>query len=313
MPSREAVINLRSSPSEITVFAPAKINVALRILDRRPDGFHNLWSIMQTVALEDEVQIRLRADRQGIHLTCDAAQLAADQSNLVYRAAEEVLARARQPIGLDIELHKRIPMGAGLGGGSSDAAATIVGLNRLLGLEWSPKQMADAGQSLGSDVPFFFSAPSAFVAGRGETVRPVVVQGGRWVLLVNPGFEVNTKWAYQELAATRPVVKPLSLAHQNLDRQLQVSWDQLIAAAENDFETPVFAAHGKLREIKQNLQNYGAEIALLSGSGATVFGIFANEARARQAQTQFANENSMKAFVIATSSGPIGWRDEQPR
>jgi 4-diphosphocytidyl-2-C-methyl-D-erythritol kinase len=305
MPSREAVINPQSSPSEITVFAPAKINVVLRILDRRPDGFHNLWSIMQTVALEDEVSIKICADRQDIQLKCDAAQLAADQSNLVYRAATEVLARARKPIGLDIELRKRIPMGAGLGGGSSDAAATIIGLNHLLRLEWSLTQMADAGQSLGSDVPFFLFAPSAFVTGRGETVRPVVVDGSRWVVLVNPGFGVNTKWAYQELAVTRPAVTPLSPVQQKLDRQSDVSWAQLIAAAENDFEAPVFAAHEKLREIKRSLQNYGAEIALLSGSGATVFGVFANEARARQAQAQFANENSMKAFIVSTCSGPL--------
>ena len=306
------MINPQSSQSEITVFAPAKINVVLRILDRRPDGFHNLWSIMQTVALEDEVSIKICANRQDIQLRCDVAQLAADQSNLVYRAAAEVLARARQPIGLDIELRKRIPMGAGLGGGSSDAAATIIGLNRLLRLEWSPTQMADAGQSLGSDVPFFLFAPSAFVAGRGETVRPVVIEGGRWVVLVNPGFGVNTKWAYQELAATRPAVTPLSPVQQSLDRQSQVSWAQLIAAAENDFEAPVFAAHEKLREIKRNLRNYGAEIALLSGSGATVFGVFASEARARQAQAQFANEISMTAFVASTCSGPLVWRDGRP-
>jgi 4-diphosphocytidyl-2-C-methyl-D-erythritol kinase len=313
MPSREAVINPQLSPSEITVFAPAKINVILRILGRRPDGFHNLWSIMQTVALEDEVQIRLRADRQDIQLRCDATQLAADQSNLVYRAATEVLARAQQSIGLDIELRKRIPMGAGLGGGSSDAAATIIGLNHLLRLEWSPTQMAHVGQLLGSDVPFFLFAPSAFVAGRGETVRPVVVEGTRWIVLVNPGFGVNTKWAYQELAATRTAVTPLSLVQREIDRQSRVSWAQLIAAAENDFEAPVFATHGKLREIKRSLQAHGAEIALLSGSGATVFGVFADEARARLAQSQFVSENLMNVFVAPTCSGPLGWQYELPR
>ena len=313
MPSREAVINPQLSPSEITVFAPAKINVILRILGRRPDGFHNLWSIMQTVALEDEVQIRLRADRQDIQLRCDATQLAADQSNLVYHAAHEVLARAQQSIGLDIELRKRIPMGAGLGGGSSDAAATIIGLNHLLRLEWSPTQMADVGQLLGSDVPFFLFAPSAFVAGRGETVRPVVVEGKRWIVFVNPGFGVNTKWAYQELAATRTAVTPLSLAQREIDRQSRVSWAQLIAAAENDFEAPVFGAHGNLREIKRSLQAHGAEIALLSGSGATVFGVFADEARARLAQSQFVSENMMNVFVAPTCSGPLGWQYELPR
>jgi 4-diphosphocytidyl-2-C-methyl-D-erythritol kinase len=308
MRSREAVINLQRSLSEITVFAPAKVNVILRILDRRPDGFHNLWSVMQTVALDDEVQIKLRADRQDIQLRCDATQLAADQSNLVYRAAAAVLARAQQSVGLDIELRKRIPMGAGLGGGSSDAAATIIGLNRLLQLDWFPAQMADVGQSLGSDVPFFLFAPSAFVSGRGETVRPVVVEEMRWVVLVNPGFGVDTKWAYQELAARRTTVTPLSPVQRELDRQSRVSWAQLIAAAENDFEAPVFAAHGKLREIKRNLQAHGAEIALLSGSGATVFGVFANETRARLAQAHFVSDNSMKVFVTPTCSGPLGWR-----
>jgi 4-diphosphocytidyl-2-C-methyl-D-erythritol kinase len=312
MPSREAAINPQPSPSEITVFAPAKINMILRILDRRPDGFHNLWSIMQTVALEDEVQIRLRAGRQDIQLRCDAMQLAADHSNLVYRAAAEVLARAQQSIGLDIELRKRIPMGAGLGGGSSDAAATIIGLNRLLQLEWSPTQMADAGQLIGSDVPFFLFAPSAFVAGRGETVRPVVVEGVRWVVLVNPGFGINTKWAYQELAATRTAVTPLSLVQRELDRQSRVSWAQLIAAAENDFEAPVFDAYGRLREIKRSLQTHGAEIALLSGSGATVFGVFEDEARAQLAHAHFASENLINVFVVPTCSGPLGWRYELP-
>ncbi len=313
MPLREAAINPQPSPSEVTVFAPAKINVTLRILDRRPDGFHNLWSIMQTVGLEDEVQIRLCADRQDIQLRCDATQLATDQSNLVYRAATVVLAYARRAIGLDIDLRKRIPMGAGLGGGSSDAAATIIGLNHLLRLEWSPAQMADVGQSLGSDVPFFLFAPSAFVTGRGETVQPIAIEGTRWVVLVNPGFGINTKWAYQELAATRTTVAPLSSAQRELDRQSRVSWAQLTGVAENDFEAPVFGAHEKLREIKRSLQAQGAEIALLSGSGATVFGVFADEARARLVEAQFERENFMKVFVVPTCSGPRGWRQERPR
>jgi len=305
------VINPQSIPSEIIVFAPAKINLILRILDRRPDGFHNLWSVMQTVALEDEVHIGLRADRRDIQLRCDPTQLAADQSNLVYRAAAEVLAQARQSIGLDIELRKRIPMGAGLGGGSSDAAATIIGLNHLLRLKWATTQMVGAAQSLGSDVPFFFFAPSAFVTGRGETVQPVVVEGTRWVVLVNPGFGVDTKWAYQELAVTRTAVMPLSLVQRELDRHSRVSWAQLVAVAENDFEAPVFAAYGKLREIKRSLQALGAEIALLSGSGATVFGIFADEVRARQAQSHFARENLMKVFVVPTCSNRLSWHYER--
>jgi 4-diphosphocytidyl-2-C-methyl-D-erythritol kinase len=129
-------------------------------------------------------------------------------------------------------------------------------------------------------------------------------------VLVNPGFEVNTKWAYQELAATRTAVTPLSLVQRELDRQSRVSWAQLIAVAENDFEAPVFAAHGKLREIKRSLQAHGAEIALLSGSGATVFGVFPDEAHARLAQAQFVRESVMKVFVTPTCAGPLGLRYE---
>lgn len=292
----------------VTVFAPAKINLILRILDRRPDGYHNLWSIMQTVALEDEVEISLAPHRQEIQLRCDTEQLATDRNNLVYRAAAAVLERAQQTIGLDIHLLKRIPMGAGLGGGSSDAAATILGLNRLLQLGWSDTQMAEVGQPLGSDVPFFFFAPSAFVEGRGETVKPVTVGGVRWAVLVNPGFGVETKWAYQELAATRGTVRPLSSAHADLGRHAQVTWAQLAATAENDFEAAVFSRHGSLREIKQGLLARGAELALLSGSGATVFGLFHDESAARRAQAHFAEDKNVNVFLVPTCSGPLAIR-----
>jgi len=150
------------------------------------------------------------------------------------------------------------------------------------------------------------------VAGRGETVRPVVVEGPRWVVLVNPGFGIETKWAYQQLAATRTAVRPLSPAQQALDRQSRVSWAQLVAVAENDFEAPVFAAHEKLQEIKRSLQTHGAEIALLSGSGATVFGLFADEAGARLAQADLVREH-WKVFVVPTCAGPLAWRYDQPR
>ena len=299
---------LGSSPQDstsVTVRAPAKINLILRILDRRTDGYHDLWSIMQTVALEDELRIRLTPHTGEIRLTCDAQTLAVDRSNLVYKAASAVLDRVQQPVGVDIELCKRIPMGAGLGGGSSDAAATIVGLNHLLQLGWSKAQMAEVGQPLGSDVPFFLYAPSAVVAGRGEVVKPIVIEGRRWALLVNPGFGVETRWAYQELAATRGAIRSLSAGHSELNQDRRSSWTQLAAAAENDFETPVFGRYPMLRDIKQTLRAQGAESALLSGSGATVFGLFPDESAARQAQKQFAPDTSLNVFVVSTCSGPL--------
>lgn len=294
-----------SSRSAVTVFAPAKVNLILRVLDRRADGFHNLWSLMQTVGLEDSVTIRPASGHSEIRLQCDSATLSVDRTNLVYRAAAAVLAQAPHTIGLDIRLAKRIPMGAGLGGGSSDAAATILGINRLLNLEWPAARMAEIGQTLGSDVPFFFHAPAAVVAGRGEQVKPIDVAGSRWVVLVNPGFPVETKWAYQQLSTTRQSVVPLSERCSQLEFRSRISWDDVTGLASNDFEGPVFEAHPVLRQIKTDLLNGGAQLALLSGSGATVFGIFPDESGARRAGASFQGCSEFKVFITQTCSEPL--------
>jgi len=276
----------------------------LRILDRRPDGYHNLWSIMHTVALEDAVTMRASSQR-GIRLACNVGGLSVDHTNLVWRAASAVLDRAQLSVGVDIELYKRVPMGAGLGGGSSDAAATILGLNQSLQLGWSREKMAEVGQALGSDVAFFLFAPSAIVSGRGESVRPVTIEGGRWIVLVKPTFEIETKWAYQELAATRAAVRQLSADHGELDRRDRLTWGQVAASVENDFEIPVFTKHPQLGEIKRFLLKRGAQFALLSGSGATVFGLFEEESTARRAGAELAQDAELNRFVVPTCSGPL--------
>lgn len=289
-------------PASITVFAPAKINLVLRILDRRSDGYHNLWSLMQTVQLEDELATSLSDDHSTIILRCDEPSLKTDPSNLVYRAAAAVLEGSGRIVGLDMVLTKRIPMGAGLGGGSSDAAATIIGLNRLLSLGWSREKMAHVGQTLGSDVPFFFFAPSATVGGRGEKVVPVRIKGSRWIVLVNPGFPIGTQWAYQQLSVSRTGVRPLSDVHVALGNASDLSWEEVLQAAENDFETAVFKTHPVLHRIKRQLLAEGAEAALLSGSGATVFGVFRDETTARQTQLSFRTEPQFKVYTVSTPS-----------
>jgi 4-diphosphocytidyl-2-C-methyl-D-erythritol kinase len=291
--------------ASVTVHPPAKVNLILRILGRRSDGYHDLWSIMQTVALEDAVTIRINSSHGGIRLTCNSEGLSVDHTNLVWKAASAVLDHAQLSLGLDIELRKRIPMGAGLGGGSSDAAGTILGLNRLLRLGWTTGKMAEIGQALGSDVAFFFFAPSAMVSGRGETVRQVTIEGGRWIVLVKPAFGIETKWAYQELAATRTGVRPLSADHGALDRCNRMTWRQLAAAAENDFEVPVFGKHPLLGDAKRSLLKLGAEFALLSGSGATVFGLFDDESTARRAGADLGQNPALNLFVVPTCSEPI--------
>jgi 4-diphosphocytidyl-2-C-methyl-D-erythritol kinase len=277
----------------------------LRILDRRSDGYHNLWSIMHTVALEDAVTMRVTSSQRGIRLACNAEGLSVDHTNLVWKAASAVLEHARLSVGVDIELHKRVPMGAGLGGGSSDAAATILGLNQSLKLGWSREKMAEVGQALGSDVAFFLFAPSAIISGRGESVRPVTIEGGRWIVLVKPAFGIETKWAYQELAATRAGVRQLSADHSELDRRDRITWGQVAARVENDFEMPVFARHPRLAEIKRSLLKRGAQFALLSGSGATVFGLFDEESAARRARAELAQDAELNLFVVPTCSGPL--------
>lgn len=286
------------STHSITVPAPAKINLVLRILDRRSDGYHNLWSLMQTVRLEDALSISINQHGSTITLRCDDASLKTDASNLVYRAAVAVLEQAGHAIGIDITLTKRIPMGAGLGGGSSDAASTIMGLNRLLNLGWSKKKMAEVGQALGSDVPFFLYAPTAIIEGRGEKVTPIHIEGTRWIVLVNPGFPVETRWAYQQLSAGRTGVVPVSSTHAALGAACPLTWGEVVKQTENDFEAPVFNAHPTLRDIQQQLVRTGAEAALLSGSGATVFGVFRDQVDAHRAQASFASEPRFKTFTV---------------
>lgn len=291
-----------SLPASVRISAPAKVNLILRILDRRSDGYHNLWSLMETVGLEDELAISLNRNHSEIRLHCGGSDLRSDPTNLVYRAALAVRDRINQKPGLEIVLTKRIPLGAGLGGGSSDAAATIMALNTLLDLGWSPTQMAAVGEPLGSDVPFFFFGPSAVVSGRGEQVQPVALNGHRWFVLVNPGFPVETKWAYHELAATRAGVAPLSPGHAALQNARTVTWDHLVTLTENDFERPVLGAHPVLREIKMRLLAEGAETALLSGSGATVFGVFKEERDAHRVAASYEGHLPMQAYAVPALS-----------
>lgn len=269
---------------ETRVYAPAKVNLILRVLDRRADGYHNLWSLMHTVGLEDELHIQLDPETTGVQLHCDDPTLPTDGRNLVARAAGLVLERAGLSVGLTIRIVKRIPISAGLGGGSSDAAATIVGLNRLLALGWSASEMADVGQVLGSDVPFFFFAPTAQVRGRGEEVVPLRLVGERWIVLVNPGFPIETRWAYGRLSATRTGIAALSAGIMALTKTDQMSWDEVLPLMENDFEAALATTHQVLGTMKRELISHGAEAALVSGSGATVFGVFRDERSAEQAR-----------------------------
>ncbi len=298
-------MSAESEEDRVRIGAPVKINLVLRVLNRRPDGYHNIWSFMQTVAVGDDLQLRLRRDSAAIRLTSNDASLPTDQRNLIVRAASLLLERAGVSVGLDIELAKRIPVGAGLGGGSSDAAATIVGLNHLLRLGWSRDEMAAFGEAVGSDVPFFFFAPSAIVRGRGEELKAIRLIGERWVVLIQPGFPIETKWAYERLAGIRAHVEPLSEALRHVSAKEALSWEEVIPLMENDFEQALASTHGVFSEIKGQLLAQGAEAALLSGSGSTLFGLFRTEADAARARSSFARADGGWVAVARTSATPL--------
>jgi len=281
---------------EIIVQAPAKVNLCIRVLDRLPNGYHELWSLMHSVDVFDQLRIRLNPHHDRIQLTCDNAGLPVDHGNLVYRAAKGVLRRVEQSVGVDIVLQKTIPLAAGLGGGSSDAAAAIYGLNHLLKLEWGLSEMCEVGAELGSDIPFFFQAPCAVVRGWGQEVTPCMINGKRWVVLVNPGFPIQTKWAYEQLASRRSEISPLDPWTQAVEAKLQVSWEEVIEAMENDFELPLFPVYPILEFMKEKLRALGAQAALLSGSGATVFGVFDAPENAQAAAVQLRRDTQWHVF-----------------
>lgn len=288
----------------IHISAPAKVNVILKVLKQRVDGFHNLWSLMHTVALVDELRFQVLPHSTQIQLRCDNPTVPTDSRNLIVRAAALMLERSAMSVGLAIELRKGIPMGAGLGGGSSDAAATLIALNHLLKLEWTVQDMIPLAMHLGSDVPFFLSAPCAVVEGRGEQVTPVHIKGQRWVLLIKPEFSIETKWAYSQLAQHRTNA-PRDQGEGTVLPPTALRWEQLIPHVENDFEEALEPIFPVLHDIKSQLVSLGAETALLSGSGSTVFAIFRHQEEALRAKSNLGLQAGWWASIAETCTTPL--------
>lgn len=259
----------------------AKINWTLDVLYKREDGYHELRTIYQSVSLHDTLS--LSATDGAIEIVCDDARVPCDETNLVYRAAARLREATGAPAGARIEIDKRIPVAAGLGGGSSNAAAALCGLERLWGVRLEERKMFDIAASLGSDVPFFLLGGTALGVGRGEEVYPLEEAQSDHLLLVNPGIAVSTAAAYASLARlTRQealrIIPFTFFAAKDISR--------LPLVARNDFEEAVFAAHPQIAEIKQALKTAGAQQALMSGSGATVYAVFDNLQTSEQARDE---------------------------
>ncbi|HEY2614108.1 MAG TPA: 4-(cytidine 5'-diphospho)-2-C-methyl-D-erythritol kinase [Chthoniobacterales bacterium] len=243
------------------LFAPAKINLSLQIKGVREDGFHEIETLMAPISLADRLIIERAGDKSEIEFSCDDPSLPADENNLVVRAAN--LFRQENDIagGMRIALQKKIPHGAGLGGGSSDAASTLLGLNELFGTGLSQKDLIALGAEIGSDVPFFILQSPALCRGRGELVRPVTLQSNFRLLLLKPDFGVTTAWAYGKWKSSREL-SDVDYAPQ------EFSGIRFM----NDLERAVFEKFIVLSYLKTWLR-FQPEVgaALLSGSGSTVF------------------------------------------
>lgn len=290
--------------SELEVRAPAKINLLLKVYGRRPDGYHEIETVMQKLELADYLRLRKNPTTKSIRLQCAGAKLPEDETNLAFKAAVIFCDYAGIEGGLDIELEKYIPIAAGLGGGSSDAAAVLLGLNTLFSTEISTDKLAKLAASLGADVPFFISAGGAGLAtGIGTKVENIDSLGDCWIVLVNPGISLSTKWVYENFRLTTGA-KPYKLSgyskFSKLDSLPQGMTAMLKACNSdrpfNDLETVSIRRYEIIRTIKELLIGNGACLALMSGSGPTVFGIFNHYDQAKRCLDFFSN--SYKAVFL---------------
>jgi 4-diphosphocytidyl-2-C-methyl-D-erythritol kinase len=256
--------------------AYAKINLCLRIIRRREDGYHEIETVFHPVDLFDT--IRLEAGGHELVIESSDPQLSTGRSNLCWKAADALRREGNAVRGVKMLIDKRIPAGAGLGGGSSDAALILRELPHLWNLDISNERLHEIAASLGSDVPYFLRPGVASATGRGEVLDYFELSLPYWIVIIYPGIRIATRWAYEHVTPKgqieRQDLKRLLL--ENLDRPIE--WRNKL---KNDFEELVFQTHETVRQTKDMLYNAGGDFALMSGSGSAVFGLFRNEQSAR--------------------------------
>ena len=253
----------------ISLTAPAKVNFGLRILRKRPDGFHDIETILQAIDLCDTLKITLSEDRK-IRVHCEHPEVPSGPDNLVHKAAHLLRQHSGISLGCRIEVIKRIPPAAGLGGGSSDAAATLTGLNELWSLGLSKEKLHSLAADLGSDVPFFIEGGTAVAQGRGPRQTPLRLTPTFWLVLIKPDFSISTAWAYGQFKI--PLTSyPLDVKLSSLKEISHL--DKLLTLLDNDLERAVGEKYPAVGHLKRELLSKGAMGAAMSGSGSAVFGI----------------------------------------
>ncbi|EOS28595.1 4-(cytidine 5'-diphospho)-2-C-methyl-D-erythritol kinase [Lachnospiraceae bacterium 28-4] len=288
----------------ITKKAYAKVNLGLDVIRRREDGYHEVRMIMQTVDICDVLTFT-RQERPGIVVTTDKEELPGDESNLIYKAARLVTETCSVREGIKIELQKRIPMAAGMAGGSTDAAAVFHGMNEMFGLGMDEDEMCALGVKIGADIPYCVKGGTALAEGIGEILTKLPDAPACVVLVAKPDIDVSTKYVYENLHAE-------SLEyHPDIDgMRAAIEEGDLRGMAErmgNVLETVTVNAYPVIREIKEVMKKSGAWNALMSGSGPTVFGIFGEEEKARKAYNEIAQANLAGQLFLT------GWAERNAR
>jgi 4-diphosphocytidyl-2-C-methyl-D-erythritol kinase len=299
--------------SSITVSAFAKINLTLRVLGTRADDFHDVRTVLHTIDLSDRIVCTVR--RGPLRLRCRTRAVPVDSTNLVWRAAEALWrasGRTGEPRDLSLTLTKRIPARAGLGGGSSDAAATLTALSRLWRIDLPPAELAQVAAGLGSDVPFFLCGGAALGVGRGDEVYPLPDLPPWWALIAVPPFGVSTADAYgwrdgdADGRAGRDAQPPL-------DPRVTRTWLGRLSALQHDLQAPVARRHPWIADTVTRLQGAGALLAGMSGSGSAVYGLFASRAGAHAARRRLPTRHTRALHVTRLLSRPAFARAAQPR
>ncbi|MDY6971509.1 MAG: 4-(cytidine 5'-diphospho)-2-C-methyl-D-erythritol kinase [Thermodesulfobacteriota bacterium] len=271
---------------------PAKLNIRLKVTGRRPDGYHEVVSIMVPINLCDHLELE-KVCLGGITLACRGLYLPNDESNLVYRAATAFFSMTGIRPGLHISLTKRIPVAAGLGGGSSNAGCTLKALNDMWQNPLTSRDLADLAVRLGADVPFFLECRPCIATGIGEILEPIEKWPKFWYVIVTPTFGVATSWVYSNLK-----IELTTAEHDSIIKNLEKASLDVADILENDLETVTGSHFPAINTIKDSLMDAGAQGALMSGSGPSVFGVFRSKNQAVSAKRQLMAKNMGDVFAV---------------
>jgi len=275
----------------VTIQAPAKLNIRLKITGRRQDGYHQLVSIMVPIGLMDHLELDVIP--RGIKLTCQGHSVPVDEENLAFRAARSFFSYARLDRGVSIKLTKNIPVGAGLGGGSSDAACVLKGLNDIWSNPLSSKELESLALHLGADVPFFLYNKPCVATGIGEVLEPIEKWSEFWYVIIMPPLHISTSWVYDNLR-----LQLTSGEYEYINNRIKKGLLKVVDILENDLEEVTASHFPVIKALKKELIDAGAEGALMSGSGPSVFGVFRHKKEALLAKRYLTPKALGELFAV---------------